>query len=259
MRTRARPPTRNTVEYGPLIATRTHCPLGGPSPRSAVKLSHIHSSSATGDGEQRDALEQAPGAQAAPGGRMGACTRPAWAMGLGQRWGWPRPRVGLCVLPRVAAASQWGVKSWLLPAAFLQDHWSSCWPVLLLAPKTSRHRPLPEFLNSQEPSDCCIGSHWLLADPFTGCCTMSGVPAAVALPDTVRSSPEFCACSSPEPPEVATNWNCWLAWPLQVHWSIAAPAAAVLPDTSRHSPSLPIVMWWYPPGKALPPDWAGVT
>jgi len=30
----------------------------------------------------RDALEQAPG---------GGLYRPAWAMGLGQRWGWPRP------------------------------------------------------------------------------------------------------------------------------------------------------------------------
>src|ERR1039457_625123 len=64
MRKRAKPPTRNAVEYGPLIATRTHCPLGGPSPRSSVKLSHIHSSSAIG--MARDALGQAR----APGGVM---------------------------------------------------------------------------------------------------------------------------------------------------------------------------------------------
>ena len=73
---------------------------------------------------------------------------------------------------------------------------------------------------------------------------MSGVPAAVALPVTVTSSPEFCACSSPEPPEPATNWNCWLDCPLQVHWSIAAPAAVVLPNTSRHRLSLPMTSRW---------------
>src|SRR3989442_1697241 len=64
--------------------------------------------------------------------------------------------------------SQFGLKSWLLPAAFLHGHWSSCWPRLAPAPKTSRHRPLAEFLNSQEPSDCRTGSHWALADELAG-------------------------------------------------------------------------------------------
>src|ERR1022692_2197999 len=35
-----------------------------------------------------------PGRAGRARGRTGACTRPAWAMGLGQRWGWPRPRAG---------------------------------------------------------------------------------------------------------------------------------------------------------------------
>jgi hypothetical protein len=64
---------------------------------------------------------------------------------------------------------QRGVKSWLGPGAFLQGHWSNCCPVLLPAPYTSRHRPLFWFLNCQEPSDCCWGSHWLAALPLTRC------------------------------------------------------------------------------------------
>ena len=68
---------------------------------------------------------------------------------------------------------------------------------MLPAPVTSRHRPLAEFLNSHEPSDCRTGSHWLLAEELAGSWAMSGVPAAVALPVTVTSSPEFCACSAP--------------------------------------------------------------
>src|ERR1039458_351031 len=95
MRTRARPPTRNAVEYGPLIATRTHCPLGGPSPRSAVKLSHIHSSSAIG--MARDALEQARARRPRPGagrggGAGGGLSRAGWGDG-------PGPALGLAQAP----------------------------------------------------------------------------------------------------------------------------------------------------------------
>src|ERR1039457_2263644 len=89
MRTRARPPTRNAVEYGPLIATRTHCPLGGPSPRSAVKLSHIHSSSAIG--MARDALEQARARRPRPGAGRVWCP-----CGLGDG---PGPALGLAQAP----------------------------------------------------------------------------------------------------------------------------------------------------------------
>src|ERR1017187_5462678 len=89
MRTRARPPTRNAVEYGPLIATRTHCPLGGPSPRSAVKLSHIHSSSAIG--MARDALEQARARRPRPGAGRGL-----YPAGLGDG---PGPALGLAQAP----------------------------------------------------------------------------------------------------------------------------------------------------------------
>ena len=85
----------------------------------------------------------------------------------------------------------------MVPGAFLHAHWSSCWPVLAFAPKTSRHRPLAAFLNSQEPSDWRTGSHWALAEELAGSWAMSGVPAAVALPVTVTSSPEFWACYHP--------------------------------------------------------------
>src|SRR4051794_33663925 len=90
---------------------------------------------------------------------------------------------------------QCGVKSWLVPAAFLHCHWSSCWPRLLPPPCTSRHNPLFWFLNSYDPSDCGTGSHKALAAPLGGCWMMSGVPAAVELLATATSSPEFCACS----------------------------------------------------------------
>src|SRR5215469_5897171 len=57
-------------------------------------------------------------------------------------------------------------KSWLVPAAFLHGHWSSCWPVLLPAPNTSRHSPLLRFWNSKDPSDCAKGCHRLPAAPL---------------------------------------------------------------------------------------------
>src|SRR6266567_599317 len=153
---------------------------------------------------------------------------------------------------------QWGAKSWLVPGAFLHGHWSSCWPALLPAPSTSRHRPLLRFWNSKEPSDCARGCHRPLADPLGTCWTMSGLPAAVALLATATSSPEFSARSSPAPPEPGRNWNCWLVWPLQFHWSIAAPAVLVLPATSRHRLSLATTSWCSPLGKPVPEDDAGV-
>src|SRR4051794_27851039 len=134
---------------------------------------------------------------------------------------------------RMTDLRQLGMKSWLVAGTFLQDHWSSCWPVLLPAPNTSRHRPLFWFWNCQDPSDCCSGFHRELAAPLRACCTMSGTPAVVELLATATTCPEFWACNSPYPSVPGRYWNCWFACPLQVHWSIAAPVAPLLPNTSR--------------------------
>src|SRR2546421_535110 len=96
------------------------------------------------------------------------------------------------------------------------------------------------------------------ASPVSRVAAPGSRPGAVDLPAPATSSLEFWAWTSPKPPETGTNWNCWLDWPLQVHWSIAAPAAVAFPSTSRQRPSLPMTSWWLPPGKPPPPDPADV-